>query len=235
MRRSRRRFWKSGDDKDKSDAYKTLHYVLVRLMYVMAPFTPFLAEEYYQKLTGNESIHLEDWLPGGHTDELALQTMEFVKQAVNEGLSLRAKNQLKVRQPLASVKVSGAPSGIENLQEYSQMIVDELNVKKVDCQAGGEFVVELDTTLTLELKREGLMREVIRHIQSTRKNAGLNVDNRIHLKLETNDSQLKKAIDEHLGTIKTETLTTSMHSIEDGFSQEVKIENSALKITLKKS
>lgn len=60
VRRSRRRFWKSEDDDDKNDAYKTLHYVLVRLAYVLAPFTPFLADELYEKLTGDkESIHLK--------------------------------------------------------------------------------------------------------------------------------------------------------------------------------
>ena len=62
VRRSRRRFWKSEDDNDKNDAYKTLHYVLTRLAYILAPFTPFLAEELYHKLTGDsESIHLKDW------------------------------------------------------------------------------------------------------------------------------------------------------------------------------
>ncbi len=232
VRRSRRRFWKSGDDKDKSDAYRTLHYVLVRLMYVMAPFTPFLAEEYYQKLTGGGSVHLQDWLPAGHVNELALQTMEFVKQVVNEGLSIRAKQQIKVRQPLASVKVSGAPSGIENLQEYTQMIVDELNVKNIDCQIGGKFAVELDTKLTPELKREGLMREVVRHVQSARKKAGLSVDNRIYLELETSDPQLKKAIHDYKDIIKTETLALAIKKVKSGFSKEVEIENHKLSIKL---
>jgi isoleucyl-tRNA synthetase len=61
VRRSRRRFWKAGDDDDKNNAYCTLHYVLVHLSMVLAPFTPFLAEELYQKLTGGESVHLLDW------------------------------------------------------------------------------------------------------------------------------------------------------------------------------
>src|SRR5690606_17190438 len=62
VRRSRRRFWKSEDDSDKNDAYRTLHYVLVRLSYLLAPFTPFLAEELYHNLTGDEeSVHLKDW------------------------------------------------------------------------------------------------------------------------------------------------------------------------------
>src|SRR5258706_4938206 len=72
VRRSRKRFWKSGDDADKQAAYRTLHYVLVQLSLVMAPFTPFLAEELYQKLTGGESVHLLDWPDGGHINELLL-------------------------------------------------------------------------------------------------------------------------------------------------------------------
>ena len=68
VRRSRRRFWKSEDDADKEQAYQTLHYVLARLSMVMAPFTPFLAEELYQKLTGGESVHLLDWPTDNATD-----------------------------------------------------------------------------------------------------------------------------------------------------------------------
>jgi len=76
VRRSRRRFWKSEDDGDKSDAYRTLHYVLVRLSYLLAPFTPFLAEELYHNLTGDsESIHLKDWLPAGEVNEQVLADM----------------------------------------------------------------------------------------------------------------------------------------------------------------
>jgi len=65
VRRSRRRFWKSGDDTDKNNAYTTLHYVLTQLAITLAPFTPFLSEELYQKLTGGESVHLLDWPVAG--------------------------------------------------------------------------------------------------------------------------------------------------------------------------
>ncbi len=76
----------------KNDAYRTLHYVLVRLSYMLAPFTPFLAEELYHNLTGgdNESIHLEDWLPAGEIDNSMLRDMNALRTAVNDGLSKRA-------------------------------------------------------------------------------------------------------------------------------------------------
>jgi isoleucyl-tRNA synthetase len=128
VRRSRRRFWKSEDDGDKQMAYQTLHYVLVRLAYLLAPFTPFLAEELYYNLTGDEeSIHLKDWLPAGHVNKLVMDDMETVREYINQGLSLRAKAGLKVRQPLASVTV---PSVGEHV-EFGPILRDELNVKEV--------------------------------------------------------------------------------------------------------
>ena len=114
VRRSRRRFWKSEDDGDKSDAYRTLHYVLVRLSYLLAPFTPFLAEELYHNLTGdNESIHLKDWLPAGEVNEQVLADMARTRELINNGLSLRMKQDehqasIKVRQPLQCAAYAGA-------------------------------------------------------------------------------------------------------------------------------
>lgn len=226
VRRSRRRFWKSEDDGDKQMAYETLHYVLVRLAYVLAPFTPFLAEELYSKLTGDdESIHLKDWLPAGRVNELVMNDMETVRDYINQGLSLRAKAGLKVRQPLASVTV---PSLGEHVA-FEPILLDELNVKTVII---GDDVA-IDEQLTPELKREGMMREVVRHIQSARKAAGLNVDDRIALSLRTEDAELQKAIDEHSETIAAETLAT-FSSDSGGYSTTTKVEGAELAIGLAK-
>ncbi|HMS30911.1 MAG TPA: isoleucine--tRNA ligase [Candidatus Saccharibacteria bacterium] len=239
VRRSRRRFWrqstvasgeggKSEDDGDKNDAYKTLHYVLVRLAYLLAPFTPFLADELYEKLTGDsESIHLKDWLPASKVNQLVMDDMEKVREYVNEGLGLRAKAQLKVRQPLASITV---PSLGEHI-DFEPILMDELNVKVV--KIGKEVMI--DETITPELKREGLMREVIRFVQNARKEAGLNVDDRIHLSLQTTNDELQTAIKEHSETIAAETLASKMSEMKDGFTASVKVEGSSLTITLMKS
>jgi len=199
VRRSRRRFWKSGDDSDKADAYKTLHYVLLKLSVILAPFTPFLAEELYQKLGGgNESVHLLDWPTNYNVDELVMNDMELVREYVNQGLSIRAKSGVKVRQPLATMTVPK----LGEFVDFESILTEELNVKKV--VVGDELTLDLE--LTPELKREGLMREVVRHIQAARKAAGLNVDDRIALNLSTNSDELKKAIEEYSETICEETL-----------------------------
>lgn len=237
VRRSRRRFWRSSKgaegssgDGDKADAYKTLHYVLVRLSYLLAPFTPFLAEELHHNLTGDkESVHLKDWMPAGRVNELVMNDMDRVREYVNQGLSLRAKAQLKVRQPLASVTV---PS-LGEFVDFEPILKDELNVKEV--KVGGE--VAIDETLTPELKREGLMREVVRHVQSARKQAGLNIDDRIKLSLvaEATNKDLAAAIKEHAATIASETLATELSKGEYDYNQEAKIEGNILKISLEKA
>lgn len=186
VRRSRRRFWKSEDDQDKLEAYSTLYYVLIYLAKIMAPFTPFLAEELYQKMTGAgvvnseipESVHLLDWPEAGLIDEAVLTQMAKTREVITAGLAERMKKteteaQIKVRQPLAKLVYAG-----ERLDDfYEQIIMEEVNVKAVE---HGEALM-LDKTLTPELLEEGKIRELIRFVQAARKKAGLNVDDRIRL------------------------------------------------------
>ena len=186
VRRSRRRFWKSEDDQDKLEAYSTLYYVLIYLAKILAPFTPFLAEELYQKMTGAgvvnseipESVHLLDWPEAGLIDEAVLTQMAKTREIITAGLAERMKKteteaQIKVRQPLAKLVYAG-----ERLDDfYEQVIMEEVNVKAVE---HGEALM-LDKTLTSELLEEGKIRELIRFVQAARKKAELNVDDRIKL------------------------------------------------------
>ena len=234
VRRSRRRFWKSDDDADKENAYKTLHYVLVRLSQVMAPFVPFLSEELYRNLTGEESVHLTDWPQAGHVNELVVQDMETVRDYVNQALSLRAAAKLKIRQPLASVTV---PT-LGQFVSFEDVLTEELNVKKV---IQGD-VLALDLELTPALKAEGMMREVVRHIQSARKAAGLNVDDRIVLSLVA-EGAVQAAITEHATTIGEEVLATHLSydvatellTEEGSYTNAVSIDGDSLTITLHKA
>ena len=215
----------------------------------MAPFTPFLAEELYQNLGGGEtSVHLLNW-PTNHTvDEAVLDDMARTRELINNGLSLRMKKDehqesIKVRQPLQFASYAG-----NKLDDYyEQIMAEELNVKEIrhidnlsehlsdndmsdDIRA--EQWVEISKVITPELKREGLMREVIRHIQSVRKNAGLQVDDRIILKLTTSDDELRQSIDIHQATITTETLAIIGETEEN--QTIVKIEGKELVICLQK-
>lgn len=245
VRRSRRRFWKSEDDGDKNDAYRTLHYVLVRLSYMLAPFTPFLAEELYHNLTGdNESIHLKDWMPAGEIDNSMLRDMNALRTAVNDGLSKRASEGIKVRQPLASVKLINTISQ-DTPAEVAQFLIDiakdELNVKSVEIVTDSESQsaqpsVVYDLTITPELKREGLMREIVRHVQSARKQAGLQIDDRIVLSISSDDSEISQAVNAFADVIKSETLAVELNSvINESEKYDAKIEGKLVKISLKKA
>ena len=253
VRRSRRRFWKSEDDGDKSDAYRTLHYVLVRLGYLLAPFTPFLAEELYHNLTGDdESIHLKDWLPAGEVNEQIITEMKAVRDVINDGLSQRASQGVKVRQPL--LKLSMNQTDYQQLKPYEDVICEELNIKFLEELGETPDKPILDDTITPELKREGLMREVIRHVQSARKKAGLQVDDRIMLHLAVGAepasqpaapgqaqpaddaaAQLRQALTEYADTIASETLATMKQPGDVLYHTTATVDGAELQISLAKA
>ena len=137
IRRSRRRFWKSGDDTDKASAYATLHSVLLRLCRIAAPFVPFISEEIYRNLrtpTMPESVHLCDYpLPGQWPRDAALESrMTSVMRAVTLARQLRADRDLKVRQPLAALHVVSRDAALlDAIRPMTDILADELNVKQV--------------------------------------------------------------------------------------------------------
>ena len=230
VRRSRRRFWKSENGTDKLQAYQTLHYVLSYLALILAPFVPFLTEELWGKMVSDGSVHLKDWPEAGEIDESLLAEMAEVRGYVNEALALRAKNGIKIRQPLASVKV---PRNAKSF-DFTPILMEELNVKNVDF--GGEGV-EFDFELTPELRAEGLMREIIRHIQTARKKAGLNVDDRIELNFISENTEALDSFKKFEQEISKEVLATKAEISENelDFVQVVKVEGSEVKISLKKA
>ena len=131
IRRSRLRFWKSEKDDDKRRAYDTLYTVLVTLCRVASPLLPFLSDEIYRGLTGEESVHMGDWpdpasLPAG-SDLVA--DMDRVRDVCSAGLAMRRTRNVRVRQPLRSLTVAGP--GVERLRPFVNLIQDEVNVKEV--------------------------------------------------------------------------------------------------------
>ena len=227
VRRSRRRFSKNDNVEDKKQAFATLYYVLVYLSKLLAPFTPFLAEELYQKITGNtDSVHLLDWPEVGNIDTDILDNMSRTRQIITDALALRmqkseSEDQIKIRQPLSKLTYDG-----DKLDDYyEQIIADEVNVKKV---INGKKLT-LDKTLTKELLEEGRAREIIRAVQSARKHAKLSVDDQIKLSLSTD---LPK---EYIDLIKSETGTTEI--AKDGafsHAETAKINGETVKVSLEK-
>ncbi len=140
VRRSRRRFWKSGGDADKRAAYRTLYDSLTTLSRLLAPFTPFVAEEMYRNLAAGwngqspESVHLEDWPACDESlidDELAERTRLAMRLA-SLGRSARASAGLKVRQPLSELAVELRKEHEKGyLPKIEWQLKEELNVKRV--------------------------------------------------------------------------------------------------------
>ena len=232
VRRSRRRFWKSEDDADKHQAYQTLHYVLSYLALILAPFVPFLSEELWQKMVGGESVHLQNWPAAGQIDEPMVADMAELRGFVNEALALRAKAGVKIRQPLAEVVL---PRSAEGVEWFSDILLEELNVKRVSWQAEASAIA-LDFTITPDLKNEGLAREVIRAVQNGRKKAGLNVDDRINLALMSDDPTLTQAIAQFKDEIYAETLAIGDQITQaEAYDEMVQVEKMNLAFKLEKT
>jgi len=238
VRRSRRRFWKSEDDDDKASAYVTLHYVLVRITQLLAPWSPFVSDKLWHELTAGmdepSSVHLSDWPEAGEVDRKLLSDMTFARLMVTDGLAARAAAKIKVRQPLAKLTYYHTNDLSEGIQE---IIKDEVNVKVIKkwSRPNPQGWVELDIEITPELKAEGLMRDVVRQIQSARKAAGLEVDDRIVLTLMTESGELARAIEVHADTIKAETLAVEMKSEGAGDQVPVRVDGSELYIGVNKA
>lgn len=259
VRRSRRRFWKSESDTDKESAYQTLYVVLLHLSKLMAPFTPFMTETIFMNLTNKEkgSVHLQDYpvVDEKLIDEKLSEQMDLVRTIVEKGLAERAKEKIKVRQPLAKIFVE-SKNVIED-NELLELIKDELNVKEVVFENEGLLVderenlivdehgdgillgieVKFDTNITPELKLEGLAREIVRHIQQARKEADFNVDDRIEVSYSTSEDMIAKAFADHQEYIMKETLAEKLEQDGDGdyeFTKEADVEKMPFTIKLKR-
>ncbi len=208
LRRSRNRFKTEGFDAQA--AVTNLRYVLLELSKVMAPFIPFTAEMIYQDVNGPaESVHLDEWpeVNGQFEAEEVLKNMEEVRRVVSEGLQVREKTGIAVKQALNLMKVSGARD-LED--EYLALIAEEVNVKQVLIDPSGDFGVELDTEITPELAREGLAREIVRKVNGMRKEAELTIEDKIELYVFGED-EVMKTLTEHGEAIQSGTIAISLH------------------------
>jgi len=231
IRRSRKRFWKSEDDADKNQAYATLHYVLTELAKVIAPYTPFIAEEIYKNLIGEESVHLCDFPVSDERfiDKELSEKMGNTREVITEALQFRAKNGIKVRQPLSVLSIKNQASS----EELTEIIKDELNVKEVKSDKKQKEDIVLDTNITPDLKLEGQAREIIRFIQAMRREADYEVDNRI----EVGFQGMEKVFEKFGEVIQKEVLANKMESkLIDGadLKKEFSVDGEKLEISIKK-
>jgi isoleucyl-tRNA synthetase len=244
VRRSRRRFWKSQNDADKMSAYTTLYNCLVTVCKLLAPFTPFIAEEMYQNLVrtvysdAEESVHIADFPAADREriDKRLIDTVDSVITICSLGRSARAKAGVKVRQPLSKVMIKARSSGeVQSLGKLADQILEELNVKELEFVDGdipadnsglssaseGDYRVALVTELSPELRAEGTAREVVRRLQTMRRSAGLDITDTITVYYEGEQS-FKQVIAPFADYIKQETLAKQMISgtPPDGFYTE---------------
>jgi len=179
IRRSRNR---TGDD--RKSFYTASHRVLLILSKLLAPFTPFLAEEIFKNLSGQESVHLQEWPSFKQTliDDKLEEIMETVRKVCEFGHAKRKEEGIKVRQPLNKFTIYNLQFTIG--KELVELIKDELNVKQIEFTEGkGEIQVSFDTQITPALKEEGEARDLIRQIQEARKIAGCGLSEKVKLGL----------------------------------------------------
>jgi isoleucyl-tRNA synthetase len=177
IRRSRRRFQRP-EPRDLKSASVTLHLVLCEFAKLIAPMAPFFAEGLHLALSALNSgkkifsVHLEDWGAGlSSPDRELLLAMAEVRRLASEGLALRAKLGIKVRQPLQKLKIKNKKLKISEDAELQEILKDEVNVKEIIFDSSIKDDLELDTLITPELKAEGLLREFTRLIQDLRQDA----------------------------------------------------------------
>ena len=135
IRRSRRRFWASGFDKDKKNAYETLYYVLVNISKLLAPVAPIVSEKVYKVLTGETSVHLTDWpmISDTHKNDELLQKIDVTQNVIYLARNIRNKNRVKNRQPLSLLRVaSTVPKTVQIVEEFKDIIKEELNIKNIE-------------------------------------------------------------------------------------------------------
>jgi isoleucyl-tRNA synthetase len=177
IRRSRRRLQRPEDQKDYAAASAVLHEVLLSLVQLMAPFTPFFSEMLYGALGGGkESVHLDEWpkaerRPG---DEKLIADMTMAREFAAQGLARRAEAGIKVRQPLASMTI-----GTKLAKDIEQILADEVNVKKILVDKKIKEGITLDVVITERLRAEGVRRDFARMAQELRQKAGLQPKDKI--------------------------------------------------------
>ncbi|MGI5898167.1 MAG: isoleucine--tRNA ligase [Candidatus Dojkabacteria bacterium] len=225
IRRGRSRFTNSD-----IDAIGTLHYTLVLLSKLIAPFMPFVAEELYQNLVVNmdlnekkESVHLEEF-PEFNENELdinVLNVMKDIREICSNGLKAREEAKMNLRQPLAKAYIASDDELTKSIVQ-EELNVREIAYSKEEVKGEGLFssgegskLVTIDSNLTEELKKEGLINDFMRRYRDLRKKEGLKVSDLVVLKLYVEDNDILSILKEY-----AEANLEELHAKEVIFSKE---------------
>ncbi|MCD6471472.1 isoleucine--tRNA ligase [bacterium] len=233
LRRSRNRF-KSKD----SRAINTLGFVLFNLAKLLAPFTPFFSENLYLDLKHRKlSVHLENWpqFDKNKQDKNLLKSMKYVREICEIAHSLRAKAKIKVRQPLQKLEIKNLKLKTILGKDLLDLIKEEINVKEIVFDSSINKEVELDTKITPELKKEGFLREIVRQINSLRKQAGLTISQKADVYFESESREIIDLIVKNENVLKEKTLTRDFKQGKIGkniLNKEIKLDGCVLKIGL---
>ena len=289
IRRSKERFWKKEVDSDKQSAYDTLYTVLHIMCRAIAPLLPLTTEEIFTSLTGEKSVHLADYpqVEKLSNEEELIAQMEFVRDVCNAALSVRSKQNIRVRQPLKEARIIADGEILKDLPVFYAIIQEEINTKLVsysgdkaaltqiadfklqiqfpvlgkrlpdkikqiipaakkgnwkrladgrievagetlekneftmqlepkaefkDCAqplSTNDAIVLLDIEITDDLRAEGYARDLVRLIQQARKDAGLQVTDRINLRLRVSDG-LKEMLSVHRDYVAEQVLAETL-------------------------
>lgn len=219
LRRSRIVFQKPASKKELQASENVLNYVLGETAKIIAPFTPFMAETLWQKLGGqkiSKSIHLCSWPKEQKLTvqgKSLLSQMATIRDLASLGLQIRQTSGIKVRQPLGIMEVSTATAKNIKGKEFWEILKDELNIKEIKTvmhfNASNGFKesslnklnINLDTTITPELYKEGLMKDLTRGIQDLRQKAGLKPGDIIELSLTTQNPDIHNILRENAAWI----------------------------------
>lgn len=250
IRRSRKRFQRPSSLKENREALQTLGWTLLFLSKITASFIPFLSEYLYQELKkitsfkAKQSVHLEDWprISKKWQNKTLEKKMAQLRVFASLGLRVRAKAGIKIRQPLKSAGINFNFSRL-----LLEILKEELNVKTIEIkqrvvkrkgwkkEKEKDFVLALNIKIDPQLKKEGIKREVVRHLQKMRNKLNLNPSHWIKIYYQGN-SYLEEIINEFKKDILSQTLAKT---IEKGKDQGVdlglflKIENFSLWIGIK--
>jgi len=261
VRRSRRRFWKSESDTDKLSAYNTLYHCLVTVAKLLAPFTPFVAEEMYRNLVCSvakdapESVHLSDFPVADESKidrDLSLDT-HLAMRVSSLGRAARSQAGIKVRQPLPKILIKvTSKRDREGMDRLRPQILDELNAKTVEFSdsdhdwynnqekfaAVSEFniTVAVSKDIPKELLAEGLAREIVHRLQTMRRSAGFEIADYITTFYQS-DEYMRQVMTDFADYLKQETLSRQLIDgvpAEGAYTETFKLSGHTIVLGVKK-